>query len=489
MISYWPKLRDLSWVMWLLCVFMGMSFGAKSSNETTLARMFFNKKDYYASIALLEQQKHDIDNLWLLAESYFHLKQWVKAKPYYEEILLMLKNKQDKKKASLRIFDILLNQHDIEGCIAYYVSLKKDYGNLSGRVHYGLGKSLYDAQYLDHAQKILGNIKKGDDFYARARYILASIDLDHIDKKNSIKAFNAIEKLPIIATEDFAVKEMAILAQARLLADIDNLNLAKKAYQRVSREPFLDIAIEELMRLFLAKAKQVAYGLGQFAKIPKKYQNQVKNEFLYNALDIVQSYRKKREITAIKPELETIMAELMIETARYDDARLILGELSSHYLAMKKELLSEDVWPIFSLNHDYHDYLGINILMKNHKLFNNIKKWSVDIKKSRNDLDDLVDKSSLLYPNNPNLISAKLKQRNLEESYRQLVLSEQKNLLKDISKQIAGKIAYADYLRALLVKYEMDDHNKQIDSVIQFQSKNIETFEQMLKKIEKGSAP
>jgi hypothetical protein len=465
---------------------------ANTSADFSLARMFFDKKNYSATLLLLANEKPTLDSLWLMAESYFRLKQWSDAKPLFEKIISTVKNKKEKQKAAVRIFDILLNQHDLDNSISYYVLLKKDYGNLNGRINYAMGKALYDAQYIDHAKKILSNIKKGDDFYARARYILASMELGHKDKKASIKDYNLIEKLKVVDTVDLAVKEMAILAQARLWADMGNLELARKAYERVSREPFVDVAVDELIRALLAKAEEAKYGLGEFAKMPARFRNQVENDILAKALDVVEAYRKKREITAKKTELETLMAQLMVETGRYDDARVLLAELSQYYTAMKEELTSRSsIWPMFSLDADKHskNYLIIDELLEYNKDAKRIKEMRDQITESRKLLNELASKTQFILPQNSVLINAKSKQAYLEQSYNQMVINEQEELAKILLKQMAERIAKADFWRAYLVQREMDDNKKQIDAVVGFQEEANNNFEQQFQNIDKGSTP
>src|SRR5580698_2081922 len=140
-------------LQYFLCCYL-ISAMSSHAADISLAHIFFEKKNYEAALLALQDITPTLDSRWLAAESYFRLKQWAKAKAYYEEIFSLVKNKAEKKKADLRIFDVLINQHDLDNSISHYVSLKKKYGNLNGRIHYALGKALYDMQYFDQAKKI-----------------------------------------------------------------------------------------------------------------------------------------------------------------------------------------------------------------------------------------------------------------------------------------------------------------------------------------------
>ena len=137
---------------------------------------------------------------------------------------------------------------------------------------YTVGKILYDQNLLAEAAELFVKVPKGDEYFMRAAYILAAMKLHKVDIKDSILAFNAIEKSPVIAVEDTWVRDLAILAQGRIFIDAGLIREAEKAYLRVPlTSAFAESASYELIKGLIVRSELATSGLGAFQRTyPKK---------------------------------------------------------------------------------------------------------------------------------------------------------------------------------------------------------------------------
>jgi tetratricopeptide (TPR) repeat protein len=466
------------------------------------ARTLFRKKNFQAAVLALQGKSLTLDGQWITAESLFRLGNYNDAKVHYEQIVTDAKDTIQKRKAAIRLFDVDILLGNVQSSVARYTQFQKDFGQPSGRMKYALGKMLYDAQHFDRASTILRGIKKGSEFYARARYIVATIGLEGRDFNASVKLFNQIEALVPVSTEDYAVRQMAILAQGRIFADNGREDLAEKAYARVTLEnPFGEIALSELIKAMLNRAFEAKYAEGRFNKVGAFRRGLVEKAAIESAQKAVERFRKTHEISWQNPDLLTQIASLLVLARRYDDARLLLAELTDHFRPIHALLLAETkqeaLWPCFALDFERDGsplptlLKGVpNSMVKGLGEIQEIMALRDRIELSHKKLHELLEAASLAGVSNIDFLNqASLTQTALEASYVSMALEEQAKIGVKVASLINQSLAEAEFLRARLVQQQMANLEKQVGVVQQFQNDKIELFEHKLNEIDEGSVP
>lgn len=467
--------------------------------EEAHARIFFRKKNYHAALRALKKATLTADGRWIKAESLFRLGDWALAKPHFLAIATG-SDAIEKRKASIRLFDIAIKQGDLEESSARLVSFQQEFSAPLGRMRYALGKALYDAKDFDQAQKVLLGIKPGNEFYGRARYILATIGLDKKDAETAVKEFNEIEQQKPVSVEDYSIIQMAILAQARLWVDHGREDLAAKTYARIQSGPFKEVALSELLRAMLKRAHEAKNAQGRFKDTESSKRGLIARESLDSAAQALMSYRKTQRVSWENPELATLTASLMVETGRYDDARILLDGLMNHFRPLHASLTAEktpELWPLFALNLEDNNVVRTRLLpgvpedlQKGLTGIYEIVALRDRIEAGHQRLSLLLEKAQFLGEEQTKLLDkAKASQVALEQAYVVMAKKKQAKLAPKLAGIINQHLADAEFLRADLIVREMADVEQQMAAAQQFQNEKIELFETTLKEMDKGSAP
>jgi tetratricopeptide (TPR) repeat protein len=400
---------------------------------------------------------------------------------------------------SARIFDATLRTGNLKDAISRYETYRKQYKNLPLSMHYALGKALFDAGLVGKASNLLRLIPKGNELYIRARYLMATSGIDKRSAKESIKLYKLIEDSPAVSVEDHALKQMAILAQARIYLDANRDDLAAKTYERVLLTgPVGETATIEVVRTLISRAEQALYNEGKFARLSEPRRKRVEALAIQRAMAAIDRYRKVTEIDWRKPELHTLMSFLLVKSGRYDEARLAYAELIEHYRPIYQRLMETEaenasVWPYFKL--DFEDRPSKKPLMADvpEALLKDIPELSVvvrlkhRIEESGRRLSLLLEGSASLL-DNQNLELAKANHKTIVKEYESLVKSEQNNINKISAEVINKTLAEAEYRRAELALLEMRDLKKQLDVAREFQTKKITDFEDELPELNQGGS-
>lgn len=470
------------------------------------ARTFFRRHDYPAVLLLLEGHAKSLEAKWMVAESLFRLHNYLRAKTSFEQILKETKDPIERRKAEIRLFDVDLLAKDLQGSIDRYVKFKTEYKKATARMSYGLGKALYDVGYFDRADAILRSVPKGSEFYLRARYIMAAIGLDKRSPQASAKLFRQIEDLPMVSVEDHAVHEMAILAQGRIFADSDREDLAAKAYERVSLAgKFGETATIELVRAMLYRAEQARLGDGRFKKSSAFRRELVEKEAILSASRAIGRFRKAHEIDWQRPELLTLMASVLVETKRYEDARIAYDELIGHFRPIEEALVGpkndhSQIWPYFALDYDRKPrpdrrtslIAGVpESLIKRLPDVKELLLMRARIEESGRQLRALETRAVRLDLVNSKALLARVRQnqQKIERAYDKVVIRKQTEISHEVANILNRSLAEAEFKRAELVLREMGDLKKKLDVVQDFQSEQNDQFEKSLKELHNGGTP
>lgn len=475
---------------------------ALTPNEAQ-ARIFFRQGDYEATLLLIGSQVQSQSLRWLAAESLFRLHRYDKARALYEKIEENDSDELERKKALIRIFESYLLSGDLKAALGSYKDFEKKYLSTSERMKYGLGKYLFDAGRYQEALPLFEAIPANSEFAMRARYLVATMGLDTRSDVDSIKLFADVAAMIPISVEDYGVKQMAILAEARLLADSKHYALAQAAYERVSlASPFAQIATAELIRFMMARAESASLGEGDFKDASLESRNHIEQNALSVALGAMERYRKSHEVGVKDPELMTLMASLLVRTRRYDEARIAFSELIDHYRPIEKKLRAsaaheKKLWPSFALNENRKpgsidkDPLIQGVPAALLQGIPDVKKLLVlkdRIEENGRKLLRLNEESELAGRKNGPLLQAEAQQKGIIDAYKRVALAEQKELALKGADRIDKMLAEAEYKRAELILLQMRDMKKQDDVVREFQSKAIKQYEKDLEKMDKDGS-
>lgn len=467
------------------------------------ARTFFRRHDYRTALLMLDGAINDTETRFIAGESHFRLGHLDAAKRYFKQIADETKDPIERRKALIRLFDIDVREHNIQDAIDRYVAFAKEYKKPTAQMRYSLGKALYDTGYFERSEKMLRAIPKGNEFFLRARYIVATMNLEKKKPEEMAKFFGQIEAEKPVSTEDYVVHELAILAQGRIFAQAGKEDLADKAYARVKLAgEYGEVATRESVRMQLTRATEARLGQGRFKKSSTARRKVFEAQAIQAALKSITRYRKASEIDWRKPELLTLMARLYVESKRYDDARLAYQELIGHYRPLyddfKNEAADEKVWAYFSLDFAREQHKakkftmlpGVpDVLVRGLPDVEEILSLRDRIEANQQKLSEQWELSSVLGGSERAAIDdARATQLALVIAYNEMVIKKQRKIKKAVADILNRSLAEAEFKRAELVVLELQDLKKQQDAVHSYQSEKLDAFSDELKKLEEGGS-
>ena len=474
----------------------------KEENELIHAEVMFGQGNFEQALLILGPEDRSTKALLIRAESLFRLQRYGDARAIYKELLAHA-SAEEQEKILVRIFDTELLSGHIEAALKSYQEFEERKKNTSPMMKYGLGKALYDAGRDRDALPLLSAIPVTDEFAMRARFLVAAMALVTNNPKEAVKQFAQIEAMKPVSVEDYGVRQLAILAVARLYYDQKRYDLAKNAYKRVSlNSAFGKAATEEMIRMFIGRADEASLGRGEFKKASLNFRRMEEKKALSEAGNAFARYRKVHEVTVKDPQLLTLMATLLVKTRRYDDAKIAFSELFHHYEPIAQELRTKEhekkLWPYFSLNFardpgsvDKEPLIsGIpQAYVKQLPGLASLTKLKHRIEDQGQKLAELENKARFMGKNSVALEEAKKNHQAIVSAYEKIVLKQQKKLLKGSEEVIDKLLSEALFRRAELSLFYKRDLKKQENAVREFQRTTIEQFEQELKNIDKGGSP
>jgi len=476
------------------------------ADDVAHARVWFRKHEYRRAILALEGKRESLDAKWLMAESLFRLHLSGQAALIFKEIYRETTDKLDKIKAALRLLEIAILSKDVRDALGRFRTIEKEWKSVPGRLSYALGKTLYDLTRFSDAQEVFNKVNAGDEYFMRARYIMATMQLGKVDIKTSLQSFNQIEKTTPVATEDYWVHELAILAQGRILSDLGEMALARDAYLRVPVEgAFGAVAYAELLGGLLFQSDQARLGLGRFKDMAPEKREALAKSSLESAGEAIFRYRKKKDVTIETPELFLAMAETMVKDRRYDDARLAYDKLIHHFRPIRASLLSavgsQELWPYFAVDYRRDErktssslelFQGLPwSLVRELSLVSPIITMRDRIEESGKKLMALERDARIIgvSPDALSLTKMRAAQIENEQNYRTMALSVQKELSAKVASILASFLSQAEFNRAELVSLQMRDLAKQRQTIHDFTTRNIDVFDEQLKALDAGGKP
>ncbi len=476
--------------VYILLSFLGTHLYAQSpAPKAEFAQILFNQRDYLRAIIYLENKASlSANETTLLAESLYASGRLKEALSYFEKLLGSEQRPAKQREIEQRIFVIYVKMNDFGKVKTSFEAYRDKYNEASPLMNYAMGKMLFDRGNYEASQNILKLIPKKNEFFMRARYLIAVSRIDNLSLKESIELYKEIEKAPIISVEDYSVQQMAILSQARLYSDGKREDLAADVYERADVSgPMGERASAELIKTLLTRADMAQNGEGKFEKLSLSQRIDIEQQAISRAARALERYRKVAEVTVEKPELYAMMALLYAKSKRYDEARISYATFIGHYRTLYEQLLKEDqntlLWPYFKINSTASSPIkGVPL-----SLFQSSPEFgeALYLKKHIEDNAAVLERISEL--DKKRAASLRIEHQNNVRIYEEFVLSAQKAIKKSLASLINDKVlADAEFKRAELALAEMQDLQKQIDVTRQFQSKTITQFERELPELEGG---
>src|SRR5579871_1492286 len=479
-------------------------FVLNAPSEVLHARAFFRRHEYAKAMLALGGDTKRQDAKWIMAESLFRLGLYDGAKSIYSEIYKNAEGMIDKEKAAGRLVETDIYLGRIDAAKSRLLGFEREFHKTPGRLAYALGKLLYNTGHLTQSEDIFRKVASGDEYFVRARYIMVAINLGKVSKDESIESFNQIEKNEPIATEDYWVRDLSILAQARIYADAGQIDQAETAYARVSvTGAFGEAACTELVGLLLYHSELAQMGIDRFKDMPTGQRHEIGRQLEKSATKAIARFQKENKISWETPKLLSLIGLFLTKVRRYGDARFAYDELINHYRPIRGELQTAEkqnkIWPFFAINYDRNKNMQLtsllngvpNALLLGRSATNDVLALRDRIEESYQTIRQLEQQSRFLGDVlDANVIAeAKATQTDLEKIYRELAIAKQQEIATRAVRAIDGILSEAEFRRANLVSAEMNDVRRKLNVIQDFTTNNIDLFDAQLKAVDEGESP
>lgn len=466
------------------------SVGFAQGQSASFPELLFKEREYLRAIIYLEKQANlSASDTNLLAESLYAVGRLKEAREYFLKLLSTSQDQVERQRLEQRIFSIYIRLNDFDAAKKSFAAYQNNYQIIPPMMQYAMGKMFFDYQYYVAAKDIFNLIPKNNEFFIRARYLLASISIDRNSLKSSIALYKEIEEAPTVSVEDYTIKQMAIMAQARLYADGRRDDIAADVYEKVDVAGAMgDKATAELIKILLTRAEMARNGEGKFASLGLVQRENIEKEAVARGYRALARYRKFSSVDWQKPELAVVMAELYVKNKRYAEARLFYDSFIGHYRTLYTELQKVDqssvVWPYFKINARENFVIeGVpsSLVQKIPEL-----SAALALKKHIEENARIIERISELDGKRGSAL--KFEQQETVRAYEALIVSLQRTIKKAVATIINDRVlAEVEFKRAELALAEMEDLKKQLDANRQFQTNTVNEFDSKLPKLEGGS--
>lgn len=464
-----------------------------ASSEYVNARINFGHKNYYKSIAFLNNPTNDKEKL-LLAESYFRLNNFVKAKELFYQVYDNLESPNDKKVCLIRIFECALALGDKIAAEKIYQLYVKLFKKPPEKLVYALAYSFIKTS-PKKAAKLLRKIPSKSEYAIRSRYLLASMNVNKLAKKPAsiaIKPFANLEQMIPVSLEDHDIILKAKLAKARIYAQRYMYDEAFKVYSEIgfSNEDITKEALEVLIK----KSDDVIGGLGPYKNVDQKMRSLIEYQSIKKIFEIVAKFKENNGNDFFSSKIVSLIASLYGRLARYDEGKIFFDAVLTHYDSIKAELellIKKPVLlPVFSLTAENKS---------NKNIINNISDFHLSRSEQINELlniknniiktkNEIVTYENKISKENADFSKFLLNQKNIEDDYLQKAIKLQSKVLKETLINVENFRKEILYQRAMLSDLESKDFKKQLDIVWDYDTKNQQNFNETLKKMQQENS-
>lgn len=461
------------------------------------ARISYRDHDFASTIKLLHEKSHlTLDDKKLLAQSYYYLGQYSKAKDIFKDLFDTSDPKgNDRKGILIRYFECALALLNIEVAQSLYARYVNDYRDVPSKMSYGLAKAYYDKGNYTKALPLLSRIKAGNEFFIRAQFLIGYMNLNKGSLALKIKPFKEIDQAKPLSVEDYIVKKAATLAIARIYAQNNLLDEAISFYKKVDLNAFGEDTFYEACSVMLKKADNAKYALGIYAKENAELRKFVEDESLLAAYEALQKYASSNRISLLAPKNFGLVSYLYGRSHRFEEGRESFNELLDSYHDMNEKLLltekqtTDSLLPLLSLETQslkkaeiFEALIPEKLISTTHlKDLETVLSLKENILKSKQKLENLVDRLN----NRVDVKELKDKQDKIEHEYKQIAHMLQNNLIAEAKKVVGEALSLASYQKAQMNYYEMMTVKKELDYVKEYRNQSVEIFNNEVKQLNK----
>ncbi len=271
------------------------------------------ENDAYAGMAGYNEAR------WLLADSFYHERNFTLARGYFEAIL----RDRDQRyglDASRRLLEIAFAQNRYDGLDELYAELQRQQGGrATPELAYVHGKALYFQGRYDEAVREFGSIGADDELYGRARYLLGvsrvrggDLDGGLTEFQSLARVLEGMERTP----EEQELYELTQLALGRVHYEQERWDDAVFAYATVPRSS----------QHFDAALYETAW-------------TQIREERFQPAINNLEILTIVANDGRFVPEARLLVGDLRMRMGQYDRAVAAFDAVDSEYGPVERELV------------------------------------------------------------------------------------------------------------------------------------------------------
>jgi hypothetical protein len=277
------------------------------------------------------------ESIFILADSLYELGNVGAARVYFER-LLRLPRHEHLDDAILRLMAIAADEGRFDDVDRYYGEYVTVVGrDIPGQVRYLRARSLFLASRDDGALEEIGRIPTGDGWDLRARYLRTAILTRQGRLQDALGVVDDALKQPIKSVADEDVRELLVLARARLLYELDRLGDSIDAYQEIGLESrhlatmLYEVTLTYVRRGQLALRPVAGDGLTDVAR-----RDRARREYK-KALRQLEDLRALDD-SGDNADVDLLAASLMLQVRDFDGAHERFADVVARFEAADREI-------------------------------------------------------------------------------------------------------------------------------------------------------
>lgn len=472
---------------WLAPIYIGLSLSQLliASPRGDWASILMAQKEYARVVFFLKEKATSFEEKMILAKAYSALGENESALRLYRS-LYDAAPKDMQRDLLNEIFFAHLSLNDVGSAAHTYQELKNLDANVLAKVHYALGRALFVRNRYDDARLYLGRVGQNNPFSMRAQYLLGTMETQ---KKNehASKIFQAINSMPLLSTEDYSVKQLSLLATARLKQEQGQHYEAGRLYQEIQKGTlFGDLALMESIEGYLKLSQEISTGQNAVRPMIAEERPKEASRALQEAVKLLDEYQQNNAIDWTKPKLFLLMIRVLEKSDRYNDARLAADYLVKYFSSIESEYLLEG----------FAEHLKKQLDLENEKI-NVFPYLPTDMKNSLPIITTLLEMRQTILTNRDKLsvIKQQAKSFDLGNAHNKLAeLSENQRRIEgayyreigriaiDVRRQIRAKVREivkeAQFLRAEITLKEYARNKAKLDALRTYNAQRFKEFEE-----------
>ena len=301
------------------------------------AEFYFNKKDYissgslYYSIVMSRIEKDSIweESLFKLAESLYRNRNYISAKRYFEMLINTIPESKHRIECLKRLISSSYHLGEYSSAKKYYLKFIEIGYDMSKdqELIYFLGKSLFFDEQIQEAVNVFKTINDKSAYFPQSQYFIGSILLKAGKDKEALVCF---EKVISLSDEKIyfkfeKIRDLALLAAARIAFEMDNLNLTLKYY----------LMLDKSSKHFAEAYYELCW-------------TYIKKEEYLKAINALRLIKYIAPDSIIAPKAEILEGSLLIKMERFGEAMMLFDSVVKKYGVIKEELYSIDSKDFYS---------------------------------------------------------------------------------------------------------------------------------------------